>query len=59
MVLGVVYTGHSVDTLQHLAVELADEITSDKDVLTGCSALSAKLFSPEVAVTQIAAALGG
>lgn len=57
--VGRVCTDHSVDTLQRLAVELADEITSDKDVSARCHALSAKLFSPEAAVTQIAAALAG
>jgi hypothetical protein len=42
--------------LQQLAVELADEIASDKDVSARCRALSAKLFSPEAVVKQIAAA---
>jgi len=45
--------------LQRLALELAVEITSDKDVSARCRALSAKLFAPEAAVKQIAAALGG
>jgi hypothetical protein len=45
--------------LQRLAVELADEITSDKDVSARCRALLVKLFSPEAAVQQIAAALVG
>lgn len=41
------------------AVELAGEITSDKDVSVRCRALSAKLFSPEAAVKQVVAALEG
>lgn len=57
--VGRVCTDHSVETLQHLAVELADEIDSDKNVSARCHALSAKLFSPEAAVRQIVAALGG
>ncbi len=56
---GRVCTDHSAQTLQHLAVELADEIASEKDVSARCRALSAKLFSPGAAVKQIAAALVG
>jgi Glycosyltransferase len=52
-------TDHSVDTLQRLAVELVDEIISGESVSARCRALSAKLFSPEAAVKQIAAALDG
>jgi len=55
--VGRVCTDHSVDTLQRLAVELADEIASGKSVSARCRALSAKLFSPEVAVRQITSAL--
>ncbi|MDO8261598.1 MAG: hypothetical protein Q7T21_00055 [Gallionella sp.] len=57
--VGRVCTDHSVDTLQRLALELADEITSDKYLSARCRALSARLFSPEAAVRQIVAALGG
>lgn len=57
--VGRVCTDHSVDTLQRLAVELADEISSGKSVSARCRALSAKLFAPEAAVRQIVAALGG
>lgn len=57
--VGRVCTDHSVDTLQRLAVELADDIISERDVPARCRALSAKLFSPEAAVKQIVAALGG
>jgi len=57
--VGRVCTDHSADTLQRLAVELADEIASGKSVSARCRALSAKLFSPEAAVRQIVAALGG
>ncbi|MCG2745786.1 MAG: glycosyltransferase family 4 protein [Desulfobacteraceae bacterium] len=55
--VGRVCTDHSVDTLQRLAEELVDEIIPRKSVAAHCCALSAKLFSPEVAVKQIAAAL--
>jgi hypothetical protein len=57
--VGHVCTDHSAETLQRLAVELADEVTSKKDASVHCRALSAKLFSPEAAVKQIVAALGG
>ena len=57
--VGRVCTDYSIDTLQRLAVELVDEITSKKDASVRCRALSAKLLSPEAAVKQIAAALGG
>ncbi len=56
--VGRVCTDHSVDTLQRLARELADEISSGKNVSAHCRTLSAKLFSPEAAVKQIVAALG-
>jgi glycosyltransferase involved in cell wall biosynthesis len=52
-------TDQSVDTLQRLALELVDEIASAKNVSVRCRALSTKLFSPEVAVKQIVAALNG
>lgn len=55
--VGRVCTDYSVDTLQCLALELVDEITSEKSVSDRCRALSAKLFLPEAAVKQIAAAL--
>lgn len=57
--VGRVCTDHSAGTLQCLAVELADEITSGKSVSARCRALSTKLFSPAAAVKQIAAALEG
>lgn len=57
--VGRVCTDYSVETLQRLAVELADEIAAGKNVSVRCRALLARLFSPEAAVTQIAAALGG
>ena len=55
--VGRVCTDHSVDTLQRLAVDLADEIVSGKSVSAQCRALSAKLFSPAAAVKQIVATL--
>jgi len=48
----------SVETLQRLAEELVDEISSGKSMSVRCRALSTKLFAPEVAVKQIVAALG-
>lgn len=56
--VGRVCTDHSVDTLQRLAVELVDEIASDKNMSARCRELSARLFAPEAAVRQIVAALG-
>ena len=55
--VGRVCTDHSVDTLQRLAVELVEEITSGKCLATRCHAVSAKLFLPETAVKQIVAGL--
>jgi len=55
---GRVCTDQSVDTLQRLAMDLADEIVSGINVSAACQALSVKLFSPEAAVKQIAAAFG-
>lgn len=57
--VGRVCTDHSAETLQRLAVELADEMTADNDMFARCRALSAKLFSPDAAVKQIVAALEG
>lgn len=57
--VGRVCTDHSVDTLQRLALELVGEIASDKSMAINCRALSATLFSPEMAVGQITAALDG
>ena len=57
--VGRVCTDHSADTLQRLAVELADEIAYGKSMSAQCRALSKNLFSPEAAVKQIAAALVG
>ena len=55
--VGRVCTDYSADTLQQLAMEFADEVSSGKNVSARCRALSTKLFSPEAAVTQIVAAL--
>ena len=59
--VGRVCTDHSVDTLQRLAIDLVDEVagntTNNKALSARCKALSAKLFSPEVAVKQIVSAL--
>lgn len=55
--VGRVCTDHSADTLQRLAVELADEINYGKSMSAHCRALSAKQFSPEAVVKQIVAAL--
>jgi len=55
--VGRVCTDHSVDTLQRLALDLADEIASGKSVSAQCRGLSEKLFSPAAAVKQIVVAL--
>jgi len=55
--VGRVCTDHSVDTLQCLAEELVDEVARGMSVSAHCRALSARLFSPEVVVKQIVAAL--
>lgn len=57
--VGCVCTDHSVETLRRLTVELAAAIASGKSMAVNCRALSARLFSPEAAVGQIAAALQG
>lgn len=50
-------TDQSVDTLQRLAIELADQIDRGECVAERCHALSARLFSPETVVKQIVAGL--
>ncbi len=60
--VGRVCTDHSVDTLQRLALELVNEVVSpglvgNAALADRCKALSTKLFAPEAAVRQIAAAL--
>ena len=59
--VGRVCTDHSAATLQRLAIDLLDEVTgnttNNQAVSARCKALSAKLFSPEVAVKQIVSAL--
>lgn len=55
--VGRVCMDNSVDTLERLVIELADEIITEQSLPTRCRTLSAKLFSPETAVIQIAAAL--
>ncbi len=59
--VGRVCNDHSVDTLQRLAIDLLSDVTTTGKinwaVSERCKALSAKLFSPEVAVKQILSAL--
>jgi glycosyltransferase involved in cell wall biosynthesis len=64
--VGRVGTDQSVDTLQRLALEMAEEVDAAGTNGVGamkaesserCQALSTKLFSPEAAVKQITAAL--
>lgn len=59
--VGRVCNNHSVDTLQRLAIDLLNDVTTTGNrnwaVSERCKALSAKLFSPEVAVKQILSAL--
>lgn len=61
--VGRVCTDQSVETLQQLALQLADEkansstVAGDPPMGQRCRALSVKLFSPEAAVKQIVAGL--
>jgi hypothetical protein len=59
--VGQVCNDYSVDTLQRLAIVLVDEVVgntaNNQAASARCRALSAKLFSPEVAVKQIVSAL--
>jgi glycosyltransferase involved in cell wall biosynthesis len=59
--VGRVCTDYSVDTLQRMAIDLVAEVAgntiNNQTVSARCKALSAKLFSPEVAVNQIVNAL--
>jgi glycosyltransferase involved in cell wall biosynthesis len=55
--VGRVCTDHSLDTLQRLAEELADQMIGRNALVARCKALSAKLFSPTSVVRQIATAL--
>ncbi len=59
--VGRVCNDHSVDTLQLLAIDLLNDVTAtgtrNSAVSERCKALSAKLFSSEVAVKQIVSAL--
>lgn len=59
--VGRVSTTHSVDALQRLAIDLLNDVTTtgarNLEVSERCKALSAKLFSTEVAVKQIVSAL--
>jgi len=55
--VGRVCTDHSMETLQRLAVELADQISFGKSSSASCRALMAKLFGPAGKVQQIVAAL--
>jgi glycosyltransferase involved in cell wall biosynthesis len=59
--VGQVCNDYSVDTLQRVALDLVGEVAgntaNNQAVSARCKALSAKLFSPEVAVKQIVSAL--
>ena len=59
--VGQVCNDYSVDTLQRIALDLVDEVAgnnaNNQAVSARCKVLSAKLFSPEVAVKQIISAL--
>jgi glycosyltransferase involved in cell wall biosynthesis len=46
-----------VDTLEQLALELVDDLVEDVSASERCRALYARLFTPDVAVRQIVAAL--
>lgn len=55
--VGRVCVDHSLDTLQRLALELADDRTGWRLIAARCRALFLKQFSPVTAVQQIVAAL--
>lgn len=55
--VGLVCTTSSEETLSHLALALIDGLDHADDLRNRCKALAARLFSPEVAVKQIVAAL--
>lgn len=55
--VGRVCTDSSVQTLKHLAEELVHAIATDHALSFRCKVLSSRLFSSEVAVKQITAAL--
>jgi len=55
--VGRVCTDTAVDTLQRLALELADDRAEWKPTADRCRALLGKLFSPVVAARQIVQAL--
>jgi len=55
--IGRVSTDYTVDTLQRLAENIADEMLTDTEVSARCKAVSAKFFSPETIVRQITASL--
>jgi len=57
--VGLVCTDSSVQTLMHLAEQLVNALTTDIGMSARCKVLSSRLFSPEVAVRQIIAALRG
>jgi glycosyltransferase involved in cell wall biosynthesis len=55
--VGRVCSDSSVVTLQRQAEELINALSSDPEITSRCKALSARLFTPEVAVKQIVSAL--
>ena len=55
--VGLVSTDGSVETLQRLTEELADDSRSRQNISARCRALYKRQFSPEIAVEQIIAAL--
>jgi len=55
--VGRVCSDSSVVTLQRQAEELIDALAVDPEISSRCKSLSARLFSPEVAVNQIISAL--
>jgi len=57
--VGRVCTDSSVATLQRQAEELINALSADPAISTRCKALSARLFTPELAVKQILSALQG
>ena len=55
--VGRVCTDASIDTLVEQAFALLEELAQDKECTIRCKSLSAKIFSPKIAVDQIVSAL--
>jgi glycosyltransferase involved in cell wall biosynthesis len=50
--VGRVCTDHSVNSLEHLATQLVDEVQGDADMPVRCKALCTRLFAPDAVTNQ-------